>query len=191
MLDKEWWTGWKVSNKVVGIVFPDTKTAVVDMKMVSPEYTSDVAENGPNGFTLVELMVVVAIVATLAAIGMPSYLRYLNKVRINDVIIDIRMLERDIALYKELNGELPSNLESLGTGDHLDRWGNPYHYLRVIDAHIGQLRKDRNLVPVNTDYDLYSMGADGESRGPFTAKASLDDIIRANDGEFVGLVSDY
>ena len=161
------------------------------MKMVSPENTSDAAGNGPNGFTLLELMVVVAIVATLAAIGMPSYLRYLNKVRINDVIIDIRMIERDIALYKEFNGELPSNLESLGTGDHLDRWGNPYQYLRVADAHIGQLRKDRNLVPVNTDYDLYSMGADGESRGPFTAKASRDDIIRANDGEFVGLVSDY
>ena len=53
------------------------------------------------------------------------------------------------------------------------------------------MRKDKNLVPVNTDYDLYSMGEDGRSVGPFTAKASRDDIVRANDGGFVGLAADY
>ncbi len=47
------------------------------------------------------------------------------------------------------------------------------------------------MVPVNTDYDLYSMGKDGKSTSPFTAKASQDDIVRANNGGFLGLVSDY
>jgi len=47
------------------------------------------------------------------------------------------------------------------------------------------------MVPVNTDFDLYSMGKDGKSRAPFTAKASHDDIVRANDGKFIGLVSEY
>ena len=45
--------------------------------------------------------------------------------------------------------------------------------------------------PVNSDYDLYSKGKDGKSQTPFTAKASQDDIVRANDGSFLGLVSDY
>lgn len=51
----------------------------------------------------------------------------------------------------------------------------------------GDVRKDRNLVPINSDFDLYSVGRDGESVGALTAKKSHDDVIRANDGSFVGL----
>jgi general secretion pathway protein G len=43
----------------------------------------------------------------------------------------------------------------------------------------------------NTDYDLYSSGPDGASVGPLTAKASRDDILRANNGRFVGPASAY
>jgi general secretion pathway protein G len=53
----------------------------------------------------------------------------------------------------------------------------------------GQARKDRFLVPLNDDYDLYSMGKDGTSSPPLTAKVSQDDIIRANNGSYVGLAS--
>ena len=47
--------------------------------------------------------------------------------------------------------------------------------------------KDRFLVPINSDFDLYSMGKDGKSQMPLTAKDSRDDIIRANDGAYIGL----
>ena len=56
---------------------------------------------------------------------------------------------------------------------------------------LGQMRRDHFLVPVNTDFDLYSLGKDGLSRSPFTAAASQDDIVRANNGLYVGLVSEY
>ena len=49
------------------------------------------------------------------------------------------------------------------------------------------MRKDRFLVPINSDFDLYSMGKDRISQIPLTAKASRDDIIRANDGAYIGL----
>ena len=52
-------------------------------------------------------------------------------------------------------------------------------------------RKDHNLHPLNSDFDLYSMGPDGESQPALTAKASWDDIIRASDGGFVGRASRY
>jgi general secretion pathway protein G len=55
----------------------------------------------------------------------------------------------------------------------------------------GPLRKDGKLNPLNTDYDLYSVGADGLSAGPLTAMQSRDDIVRANNGAFVGLGEDY
>ncbi|MEW6683930.1 MAG: hypothetical protein AB1451_13595 [Nitrospirota bacterium] len=56
---------------------------------------------------------------------------------------------------------------------------------------IGQARKDQFLVPLNSTYDLYSMGPDGDSKPPLKAKMSQDDIIRANDGQYIGLAADY
>ena len=52
-------------------------------------------------------------------------------------------------------------------------------------------RKDHFLVPVNSDFDLYSMGEDRKSQAPFTAAASFDDIVRVDDGRYVGLVSEF
>jgi len=55
----------------------------------------------------------------------------------------------------------------------------------------GQARKDRFLVPLNSDYDLYSDGQDGQTTAPITAQKSQDDIIRASDGAYVGLASQF
>ena len=46
-------------------------------------------------------------------------------------------------------------------------------------------------MPLNSTYDLYSKGKDGASAGPLTAQSSGDDIIRANDGGYIGLASGY
>ena len=59
------------------------------------------------------------------------------------------------------------------------------------NASKGKPRKERFLHPINSDYDLYSMGKDGESVEPLTAKKSHDDVIRANDGSFVGLAVEF
>jgi general secretion pathway protein G len=74
----------------------------------------------------------------------------------------------------------------------IDPWGNPCQYLEFCSSKPGGgARKDKFLVPINSDYDLYSMGRDGASVAPLTAKPSRDDIVRANDGAFIGLASDY
>jgi general secretion pathway protein G len=74
----------------------------------------------------------------------------------------------------------------------IDPWGHPYQYLSFSGLKgKGEMRKDKNLVPINSDYDLYSMGPDGESQTPLTAKASRDDIIRANNGGYVGIAENY
>jgi len=61
----------------------------------------------------------------------------------------------------------------------------------VGGSYIGQARKDHFLVPLNSDYDLYSVGKDGESRAPLSAPQSADDVIRANDGAYIGLAANY
>ena len=73
-----------------------------------------------------------------------------------------------------------------------DPWGNPYGYLNLGDpAARGHARKDHSLVPINTDFDLCSMGLDSRSAPPLTARHSSDDIVRANDGAFYGLGRDF
>jgi general secretion pathway protein G len=48
-------------------------------------------------------------------------------------------------------------------------------------------RKDRFLKPLSTDYDLYSSGLDGLSTATLEAKHSHDDVIRALEGDYIGL----
>ncbi len=146
------------------------------------------------GFSLIELMLAVTIAGILAAIAYPMYQDYRDRLNRTQAIADIRDIENVVARYQSTTDQLPDSLADIGQAGRLDPWGHPYAYLRIDGGNIkgkGKLRKDRNLVPLNSDYDLYSSGKDGESRMPLTAKASRDDIVRANNGEFVGLATDY
>jgi general secretion pathway protein G len=144
------------------------------------------------GFTLVELLIVMAIVITIAAIAVPNLRAALDAARIARAVADIRALESEITTYEFLNGKLPDTLVDIGRGNLLDPWGSPYQYLNFANAKgKGQMRKDRFLVPLNSTYDLYSMGRDRKSVPPITANVSQDDIIRASDGGYVGLASQY
>lgn len=148
-----------------------------------------------QAITLVELVIVVTIVGTLAAIGVPAYLNYVYKARASQAFEDISAIQKGISVYAAENGTLPDNLDEAMWPRRLDPWGNPYQYLKIEGRPkhevVGKWRKDRFLVPLNTDYDLYSMGKDGRSKPPLTAEASRDDIVRANDGAFVGMASEY
>ena len=158
-----------------------------------------------TGFTLIEVMIAIAIVGILASIAIPNYLKYKQKARIELAITEMKIIEKKIVDLVADNGELPEDLSEIGLDKIIDPWGRPYYYQRIFgsddaiddkgkrDDKIkkGKPRKDRWLHPMNTDFDLYSVGKDGKSTAPLTAKINQDDIIRANNGSFFGLVSDY
>lgn len=146
-----------------------------------------------GGFTLIELLLVIAVVGILAAIAIPGYGAYREKLRIYDAKSDIRAIDVSIRTYFTDNGIHPNSLNDVGRGGMRDPWGRPYQYLNIADAGKNPpgARKDHFLVPINSDFDLYSMGPDGQSSPPLTAKISRDDIVRANDGHFIGLASEY
>ena len=151
------------------------------------------------GFTLLELVVVMAILGTLASIAVPAYWTYIDKARQTVAIADIRQIEKLIAAFQASNGRLPDSLDEIGAGTMKDPWGNPYEYVNIATATAKgekgekgeKVRKDHFLVPINADFDLYSKGRDGDSKAPLTAKASRDDIVRANSGQYVGLASKF
>jgi len=145
-----------------------------------------------HGFTVIELMVAVAIVAVVAAIAFPSYANYQERVRIAQAVTDIKAMDVMLQAYEKDNRAYPDDLSAIGMGGKLDPWGNPYQYTNLGDIKgKGQARKDKNLVPINSDFDLWSMGKDGASVPPLTAKPSRDDIVRAANGRFVGPASDF
>ncbi len=139
------------------------------------------------GFTIVELLFVLAIIAILAGIAIPSYIGYKERARIGLTISDIAAIALKLNGYLSDNGIGPASLAEVHCENYLDPWAHPYQYFNIKTAKgKGQMRKDRFMVPINTYFDLYSMGPDGQSIPPLTAKVSRDDIIYAHDGEYIG-----
>jgi general secretion pathway protein G len=146
-----------------------------------------------SGFTLIELIVTVAIIGMLSAIALPTYREYIEKAKIVRAVSDIVNISKFITTYNFDNNMYPQSLADVGYGTFKDPWGAPYQYLNIQTAtsHGTGPRKDRFIHPINSDYDLYSMGKDGKSEAPITAHVSKDDVIRANDGAYIGLASQF
>lgn len=130
---------------------------------------------------------VVVVIGLLARIGSQRYWGYLDRVKVAKAIGDIKTIQTDVDSFENENNRLPIDIGEIGRTALLDPWGNPYVYAPFPGGNpTGQARKDRSLVPINSTYDLYSKGPDGASVGPLTAARSRDDIVRANDGGFIG-----
>jgi len=125
--------------------------------------------NRQKGFTLIELMVVVAILAILAAVVAPMVLDRPDEARMVKVKQDISTISSALNLYKLDNYRYPTTdqgLEALvqkPTSEPLpknwrpylqnlprDPWGNDYLYLSPGE---------------HGDFDLYTLGADGQEGG--------------------------
>jgi general secretion pathway protein G len=259
-----------------------------------------------RGFTLLELMIVVAILAIIASIAIPQYRSALRSARIVKCKQELRTISQAIDMFLATNHRLPLTLYETEFGGRRDPWGIPYCYLnysagagdgldwavrmglvdpsalvrnaagrrdgrpadavlrapqgpvqatpisrmgRVAQAPVVQgpvvrggpvgpvapvasvdpagtlasalgsqlsnadltdlarslgshsmfagiavdstRRRDKYLFPLNTDYDLFSLGPDGLTATALNNPQSLDDVIRANNGGFFGVASDY
>lgn len=144
------------------------------------------------GWTVVEALIVLAVIGLVAALLVPYFLGRIQTAKLARAMAEIRSIEADLEAYQAENADLPDDLDGVGHGGDRDPWGSPYRYLPFKGNNWkGQARKDRFLVPINSTYDLYSMGRDGDTRRPLTPPPSWDDILRANDGEYLGLAADY
>jgi general secretion pathway protein G len=139
---------------------------------------------------LIELMLALTVVAVLVGLSVNGWNGYQQKARSKKAQEDIMALSVIIDAFLADTGALPANLGAIGRAGLLDPWGSPYQYQELATpGGKGLARKDHSLVPINSDYDLYSKGPDRSSSGPLTAAASRDDIIRARNGQFVGPAS--
>ena len=114
-----------------------------------------------DGFTLIEIMVVLIIIAIMASFVVPSVINRPDQARFTKVKNDILTIESALDLYKLDNGIYPSNdegLESLIEDEDnlylkrlpLDPWSEPYQY-----SNPGE----------NSKIDIFSLGADSQLGG--------------------------
>jgi general secretion pathway protein G len=126
-----------------------------------------------KGFTLIEIMVVIVILALLAALVGPKLMGRTDDAKITDARVQIKNIETALKLYKLDNGNYPATEQGLGAlitkptvgvipkgykdGGYLeskkvpkDPWGNDYLYVSPGE---------------HGDYDLFSYGFDGAKGG--------------------------
>ena len=78
------------------------------------------AKNGNNGFTFVEIMIVIVIIGILASIAYPLYNQYVIRTKRTDVMSEMLQIAQRLQTYKSINGTF--NNANLGTiyGSALD-----------------------------------------------------------------------
>lgn len=139
-------------------------------------------------FSLIEILVILAVIGALAGIAIPSYREYRERALIARTISEIAMIANALERYRLDYHGYPANLAMLPVAVPPDPWGNAYGYLPIdFDPapRVGEIRKDRNLHPLNSDFDLYSNGPDGRTQKQLTARWARDDIVRADNGRFI------
>ncbi len=150
------------------------------------------------GLTIIELLIVVMIMGTLATLGIPLYANALDSARAAKAMADIRIVEKEIFIFQVINNRLPKNLAEVGRAKLQDPWDNPYAYLEIsCDENWTKCkppkgaRQDKFFKPLNWDFDLYSMGRDGQTTPKLDTKKGADDIVRCVNGGYVGLAADF
>lgn len=166
-------------------------------------YRQRLAPGLGRGFTLIEMLISLAILSIVMMVALPSYQNYQDKVLLAQCKADLNEIAMRLEKFKAFNYAYPEYLSDLGNVSK-DPWGNDYHYLNLADVNpkSGKVqtgekgpkpsaRKKKNLKPLNSDFDLFSAGKDGSYKPNVSAPNSLDDCIRADDGAFIGLAGDY
>lgn len=135
------------------------------------------------GFTLVELLIVVAIVAIVAALSIPGYVTFIKNAQYSRAMQEIRLIEAEIYDYQITQGNPPPNLAAINRSTLLDPWGNPYEYNPAPARRYA-------FDPLNTDFDLYSKGYDGLTADLVHVLGAggpgSDDMVRGANGAFLG-----
>jgi general secretion pathway protein G len=122
-----------------------------------------------QGFTLMEMLVVLGIIALLATLVAPQVVRYLSKAKTDTALVQIKNLQTAMELYFLDTGRYPTTDTGLSAlvskpADQ-ENWNGPY--LRSKEGLVDPWNRAFNYVSPGKhgEYDLFSYGLDGTEGG--------------------------
>ncbi|MBR2720298.1 MAG: type II secretion system major pseudopilin GspG [Lentisphaeria bacterium] len=120
-------------------------------------------------FTLIEVVIVIVILVTLASIATPMYLNYISNANIGSAKSQVKLLADALTGYKTDNKDFPSEesgLQALVENvDDLETWRGPYLQGSLPKDPWGNEYVYRCPGEDNRPFEVISYGADGEIGG--------------------------
>ena len=133
--------------------------------------------------------------ATLVAIALPVIEGARDDIRLSQAVTSIQVIQFAVTKYELRYGIIPVDIDAMNLPADVatDPWGRPYVFLNYIyeDPPDFVPREDQFLKPINTAYDIFSIGPDGESHKRLPHSQSKDDIVRASDGQYIGVAEEF
>lgn len=122
-----------------------------------------------NCFTLIEVVVVIIILVTLASVATPVYLNYVRKANVGAAKTQLKLLQEALTGYKLDVGSYPDSSNGLrALVENIDqnaKWDGPYLQPAVVPKDPWGNAYIYTIPGEHGDYDLVSYGADGQSGG--------------------------
>lgn len=122
------------------------------------------SEPSQSGFTLVELLVVLAILSLLVMVATPQVLKYLGKAKSDTARIEMKSMSTALDLFLLDVGRYPTQQEGLpalvANPGGLQSWHGPYLKATVVPNDPWGRPYQYRFPGQNGDYDLYTLGAD-------------------------------
>ncbi|MGZ3771424.1 MAG: type II secretion system major pseudopilin GspG [Bdellovibrio sp.] len=128
-----------------------------------------------KGMTLIEIMIVLAIIGSIAALLLPSVTSQLDKSKVKEARIQLTQVVNALSMYYTDCGKYPQSLEGLTKADaDCSNWGpEPYYKKSLKDP----FNHDLVYEISGSEYSLKSLGKDGKEGGSGNDKdITLEDI---------------